>query len=137
MISDIREYEKNFKELKQASQEISRYQVYGEANIDKKMHVLEQSWFKLEKSVENRIFLSTIYLEFVKSVNEFRNCAVDIDELINGFNNLSPLTGSHSLSAYESHIDKKIDTFDVLFNSIIKNANQLISELRNVKKFFS
>ncbi len=131
MISDIREYEINYKQLKQLYQEISHNQAYNE-KIDKEMRVLDESWFKLEKSVENRIFLSTIYLEFVKSVNEFRNCAVDIDELINAFNNLSPMTGSQSINAYEKHIDKKIETFDNLFSCIVKNTNQLISELKNV-----
>ncbi len=130
MISDMSDYEDTYKHVKLMSQDINDSQVNGD--ISRQMHILEQSWLRLERSVENRIFLSTIYLEFVKSVNEFRNCALDINELMNAFNNLSPLTGSQSLGIYEKHIDKKAETFDDLFNSIVKNANRLIAELRNV-----
>ncbi len=103
--------------------------------INENIEILQQKWTRLKRVVENRISLASVYLEYVKCLNELRNCALDIQELINTYSDFSPNTASTSQAIYEAHIKDKTKTFEKLYDGILRTGNYVINELKKVKLF--
>ncbi len=100
--------------------------------INENIDILQEKWTRLKRCVENRIALASVYLEYVKSLNELRNCALDIQELINTFSDFSPNTASTSQTVYENHIKDKIELFEKLYDGILGKGSYVINELKKV-----
>lgn len=135
MIFDLRDNETDHIIVKQYADKLIESNKMNEEKsrqILENVKILEQKWTKLKKCVENRINISSKYLEYVKHVNELRNCALDIQELINTFNDFSPNTASTSESIYEKHIKDKIKIFESFYANVLSLGNLLLNEFKKV-----
>ena len=135
IILDVRDNEKSLFRLKTFADELIRSTSTDDLKskqINENIEILEQKWTRLKRCVESRISLASVYLEFIKSLNELRNCATDIEELINTYGDLSPNTATTSQALYEVHIKEKTKTFEKLYEGIHRTGYYVINELKKV-----
>lgn len=136
IILDLRENESSMRRLQIFADDLIKSTNTNDTKskqINENIEILQQKWSRLKRVVENRISLSSVYLEYVKCLNELRNCSLDIQELINTYSDFSPNTASTSQAVYETHIKDKTKTFEKLFESVLRTGNYVINELKKVR----
>jgi hypothetical protein len=133
MISDLIEIGKNMQLVKNFGEEITKSQDESDReNTIENIEKLESKWNSLRKCVEKRVVLAKSYLCFLKDANELENLAMDIQELMDRFEDLSPRTMCSTENMLQQHLNEKLTCFEKLYESIIKKGNHLINELKIV-----
>lgn len=108
--------------LKNAANEETRQQ------IRQSMENIELKWTKLNRTVESRISVASEYLQFIKTLNQFRNLTLDLQELFKtmGVQNLAPN------AVLEHHVQEKLNVFEKLYHELNSKGTRTITLLRNV-----
>lgn len=92
--------------------------------------VIEQKWNRLNLSVDTRIQVSAEYLQFIKTNNQFRNLALDLQEIFKTVGELNE--SSTSSSILEQHIEEKLKNFERVNHDLTRKGNYTIDLLRKV-----
>jgi hypothetical protein len=137
MQSDLKENEIEFEKLKRLSENLLRTCKSEEqtSDIKRSMELIDSKWTKLRRSVEHRILVAIDYLEFVKTLNQFRNLALDLQELFKTFTDYNLIISSSSndsQSVFEKHVQEKMQLFETVHNELKKKGQQMISTLKKV-----
>lgn len=137
MNSDLKENEEDFKNVLRITENILKKCDTEEqrTQIKKNVEQMEQKWNRLKRTVEQRIIVSSDYLQFVKLLNQFRNSALDLQELFKKLNDHTHMLSSTSSdSVLEHHVQEKMQSFESLYREVIKQGQKSIHILRNVSK---
>jgi hypothetical protein len=127
----VKESEPEFRNLEIFTENLLKNSTHYEENrqqIRQNMDSISQRWHKLNRTVDNRIVVSSDYLKFIKSLNQFRNLALDLQELFKtaGLQNLA------SSSMLEQHVQEKLKSFEKLYADVMNNGTHTIELLRKV-----
>lgn len=98
--------------------------------------MIEQKWNKLKRTVEQRILVASDYLEFIKIVNQFRNLALDLQELFKTASDHSVLvsaSNSKSDSVFEQHVQDKMRIFEKYYEDLLQKGRISVTTIRKVK----
>ena len=129
MMYDLKENENEFNNVIKTSESILK-QIETEKQqieIRQNIEIMQQKWHKLKKSVEKRILVAEDYLTFVKQLNQFRNLALDLQEL---FKNLSDHLSNSSDSIFEQHVQEKMSKFESLYKEVVLQGQTCIAALK-------
>lgn len=99
------------------------------------METIEQKWNKLIRTVDNRILVASDYLQFIKILNQFRNLALDLQELFKSVGDQSSFIATASLSGnsvFEQHVQEKLKLFEKVYSDLFKKGTHSIELLKNV-----
>ena len=114
------------------------YEIQSE-QIKKNIELMEFKWNKLRRSVHNRIQVASNYLVFVKKLNQFRNLALDLQELfktlvdyttVRTTSPASTKSSGTSESVLEQRVEEKMHVFEALYRELIDTGNDSISILK-------
>lgn len=84
------------------------------------------------KAVEKRIIIASEYLQFIKILNQFRNSALDLQEIFKTANEYSFMMTSNTDSVFEQHLIEKLKLFEKLYHDLLKSGNCTIEILKKV-----
>lgn len=135
---DLRENEKEYRHIIEKAHElIDKCETSEErSQISKNLELIEQKWNRLKLTVEQRILVSTDYLDFIKLVAKFKNLSIDLNELFKSINDhLSP-TSPRADSIFEQHILDKARIIEQYYEELLHKGRQSIESIRKVQFFF-
>ncbi len=99
--------------------------------IRKSMEHLESKWSKLKKSVEERIIVANDHLRFIKLHNQFRNSALDLQELFKTASDcVTNVVGGKTI--FEQRVQEKMINFEMLYRDLVNQGKFVIEMLKKV-----
>ena len=131
---DLRENEAELKKLRLIADNLFKNGLDQTklSKITENLDSLEHKITKLKKSVEQRVVVAADYLVFVKLVNQFRNLALDLQELFKTINEYSTGPDFNSDTVFEQHVQDKMKIFEKIFRDVNRAGQDSILLLKNV-----
>jgi hypothetical protein len=129
MMCDLKENENEFNNVLRTTENVMEKVETSDQRegIMKNVDIMKQKWYKLKKSVEQRIVVAEEYLKFVKFLSQFRNLALDLQEL---FKNLSEHLTTDADTIFEQHVQEKMRSFESLFKDVTQQGQTCMTMLK-------
>jgi len=129
MMYDLKENETEFNNVVKTTESVIQNvdTMEQREEIKKNVEIMKHKWYKLKKSVEQRIAAAEEYLKFVKHLSQFRNLALDLQEL---FKSLNEHLTNNADTIFEQHVQEKMRTFETLFKEVVLQGQTCVSTLK-------